>query len=264
MLEGISGNFAKDILTDVLPFVIGIFTGFLFSVAIRICISPLIFRFPRIAPMKFYICYLAMFVALLSVELLWAEHIGTMILMPILPVIAICGIYIALYWGIRAYGRYQDHGSIWKERESEEEGREQSPKFMLEFGNTLVKRFYRINSRRARRGKAAWTSEEYMEHLICKDERDAAVWRVMAALYTVIIAVPVALSLYYEGVLDAMILGGVLVAIEVPIYSLCRKASRLGVRCRKKIMQECSARGMDLLEYVANLREQMQKNQKTY
>lgn len=183
-----------------------------------------------------------------------AEHMKTMILLPILLIIVICGFYIVFYWGVRAYRGYQDHGSIWKEREKEE-GLEQSPKFMLEFGDTLVKRFYKISRRRVRRGKEAWMPEEYMEHLIRKDERDAVVWRMMAVFYVLIVIVPIGMSLLNEGVVDALILGGVLVAIEVPIYLACRKASRLGVRCRRKIMEECSLRGEDLLEYMAYLRE---------
>lgn len=251
--QGLSWTFCYQ--TDILPYVVGISTGWLFSAAIRICIKPLIFRFPRIAPMKFYISYLVMFAVLVFVAVQWEEHMQASVLIPILPVIVICGIYIALYWGVRAYRRYQNHGSIRKERDKEE-GWEHSSKFMLEIGDTLVKRFHRINRRRVRRGKEAWTPEEYMEQISRKDGRDAVVWRVMAVFYVLIMAVPIAMSLLNEGLEDALILGAVLVAIEVPIYMLCRKASGFGVRCRKKIMEECSSRGEDLLEYMAYLREQ--------
>ncbi len=34
-------------------------------------------------------------------------------LIPILPVIVVCAIYIAIYWVVRARKRYGENGSIW-------------------------------------------------------------------------------------------------------------------------------------------------------
>lgn len=242
--------------TDILPYVIGISWGLLFSVVARFCMSPLVFRFPKIAPIKFYVSYLVMFVATVFVVVAWEDTIKATIMIPILPVIAVCGAYIAAYWVIRAYGRYQEYGSIRRKKEQDDIRQEDSPKFLLELGESLIKKFHRKNRRRVRRGKEEWTPEEFMDYLSRQDAKEIMVWRIMAVFYAAIVVVPVAGSIIYDGIEDALILGAVLVAILVPIYQLCKKISAFGVRCRKKIMQECRSRGENLLQYVAYLREQ--------
>lgn len=251
--QGFSWGFYYQ--TDILPYVIGISCGLVFSVIARFCMSPLIFHFPKIAPIKYYISYLVMFVAAVFVVVAWEDTITATIMIPIMPVIAVCAVYIAFYWGIRARGRYRDYGSIRKEKEQEEIRQEDSPKFLLELGESLVKKFHRKNRRRVRRGKEEWTPEEFMDYLRRQDAKEIMVWRIMAVFYAAIVAVPVAGSIIYDGIEDALILGAVLVAILVPIYRLCKKISAFGVRCRKKIMQESRSRGENLLEYVAYLRE---------
>jgi len=242
--------------TDILPYVIGILSGLLFSVVVRLCMSPLIFRIPKLALIKFYCSYLVLFVAVASIACVWENTVKAAILIPILPVIAACGFYIAVYWGIRAHRRCREYGSIWKEKEQEKIRYEDSPKFLLELCESLIKKFNRKNRRRVRRGEEEWTAEEFMDYLSRRDAKETVVWRIMAGFYAAIAVIPVVVSVIYDGITDALILGAILAAVLIPIYGLCRKMSDFGVRCRKRIMQECQSRGENLLEYVKYLREQ--------
>lgn len=253
--QGIDKGLAEGILyrTDILPFVIGLAIGQLFFGAAGFIVSRLMFRFPKIAPMKFYISIIIMFVVAVSVVSFWGDDIELTVLIPIVLIIAVCAAYIAVYWGVRAYRRYCDHGSIFKEREKIRH--EDSEGFILETGESLIKKFYRKNKRRKRRGKAEWTIWEYMEYLCRQDAKEVWKWHLMALFYVVVVAVPVIHTLLIEGMMDALILAGILVVIEIPIYFSCKKLSDFGVRCRKKLMQECQAHAMDLIEYVAYLRE---------
>ena len=125
----------------------------------------------------------------------------------------------------------------------------------MEVGESLIKKFYRKNKRRKRRGKAEWTIWEYMDYLCRQDAKEVWKWYLMALFYVVVVAIPVIHTLLIEGMMDALILAAILVVIEIPIYFSCKKISDFGVRCRKKLMQECQAHAMDLIEYVAYLRD---------
>lgn len=246
--------------TDILPYMTGLVLGLLFSAVIGFLMSRLIFRFPKIGSVKIYIGILIIFLVAMAVWELWEDTIKTTVFIPIIPVIAVSGVYIAAYWGIRAYRRYCRHGSIFKEKVKIK--REDSESFLLEIGESLIKKFYRKNKRRKRRGKAEWTIWEYMDYLCRQDAKEVWKWHLMALFYVVVVAVPVIHTLLIEGMMDALILAAILLVIEIPIYFSCKKLSDFGVRCRKKLMQECQAHAMDLIEYVAYLREKTSEEER--
>ena len=241
--------------TDILPYMTGLVMGLLFSAVMGLLMGRLIFRFPKISSMRIYICILTTFLVAMAVGKLWEDTIKTTVFIPIIPVIAVSGIYIAAYWGIRAYRRYCRHGSIFKEKIKIR--REDSESFILEIGESLIKKYYRKNKRRKRREMAEWTIWEYMDYLCRQDAKEVWKWHLMALFCVVVGAVPVIETFVVEGMMDALILAAILVVIEIPIYFSCKKLSDFGVRCRKKLMQECQAHAMDLIEYVAYLREKM-------
>lgn len=249
---------------DIFPYIVGLFVGAIFSELTGVLLGSVIFRFPRIAPMKYYIGIIITFVVMILVAVFWVVKIQIDVLIPVVPMIGICMAYVVVYWGNRAYKRYCHHGSIRKEKK--EEGfdtflsQKDSEELLQEAGASLLKRYHIKNKRRKRQGKESWTIQEYMAYLSAQEAKEKVVWRVLAVLYFVIIIVPVGISLVYESIFEALIVGIILSVIVIPIYFLLKKLSSYGAGMRNRLIKECNDRGITLLEYVKNAGGKQEEN----
>lgn len=102
--------------TDMLPYIAGLLVGAFCSILTGVFLRSLFFRFPGIAPVKYYLGIIIAFVVMIFAAVFWTEKFQIEVLFPVAPMIGISMAYVVVYWGIRAYKRYCRHGSIRKEK----------------------------------------------------------------------------------------------------------------------------------------------------
>lgn len=239
---------------DISGYVGGILVGVMVGVLCNVCIRPFMFRWKWLTSGRFTV-----FVVMITVGMIVGGVIltdGHTIELPLFGILLVSGIYIFSYIVVRSIWRYRRYGSIRKEKSAAKTGgfRQLAGKVAEEQPKELVRRFYKKNEKRQKKGKEQMTPEEYMGQLRRENIRarkgDGIAFAV-TLLVVIGFIIQVALT---STVMDTLIFIVVIAVAEIPAMALFRFAYR-STRARERLIGECDRRGITILEYVREREE---------
>lgn len=241
-----------DMKTDIGPYLLGIFIGFVIISVLAAAIKPLIFKVKWLSLAKvqgFMILILvagAVFISLSDVEL--------SLEVPLWLVLFISGAYIAVYHSVNAYFNYQKYGKLRKPKDETKVSfwGQISEDIERELPGELKKRFEKKNKKLAKKGKPLMTPVEYMEELR-KEVKWESKGNYVGAVLVFFFCLGISSSeMINSSVIDGCILFVILMVVEIPIWIWFTEGAK-GKGYKFKVLEKCDKLGITVIEYADGL-----------
>lgn len=248
--------------SDIMPFVCGIGAGLILCLVFKYCLEPLIFKTRKIKPILYYFIIIALFAGAVLLSLIAGSK--TEIEINNLTLLWISGPYVVLYLLIRSIWRYKKFGTIRKPGKTREEKKIQKEFndeiFVETLANSsasgMAKRFCRLARRNEKKGKGAYTFEQFAAKIRKEESKQDKLDFIMAIVFLAIVLVPAISEMINNTIVDGLIFGGILGVIEFFIYRFFKKTNGQSSRARLRVLEECERQGIGIVEYAKQIEEE--------
>ncbi len=242
--------------TDASGWLFGYAWGILVSVIIGVLLRPFVFRSKKLSP------------NILAIATLIIVFGGIFCLADLMPVVElpvwievfVSGGYLLLYYVVRGFLNYRNHGSI-KSQEvvskisfwgKVDEG------IIQDLPKIHKKRFEKKNEKLAKKNKPLISEAEYMESFrkeVAIDKKGNFVSTIVLAIFVVVVGV---VQMAHSGLVDGGLFLIFLLLIEIPILKWCWSGYKKNPR--EIVLKRCEELGMNIIEYARGLEEGIIKN----
>ncbi len=237
--------------TDASGWLFGYAWGILVSVIIGVLLRPFVFRSKKLSP---NILAIATLIIGFGGIFCFAD-LMPMIEMPVWVELLVSGGYLLLYYVVRGFLNYRNHGSI-KSQEivskisfwgKVDEG------IIQDLPKIHKKRFEKKNEKLAKKNKPLISEERYMEEFRKEVVIDKKVSLVSTIIIIVFLAVVVVSQMFQSGIADGALLLTLLFFIEIPIIKWTWKGYKNSPR--EIVLNRCEELGIGIVEYARKLEE---------
>ena len=235
--------------TDISWFIVGIICGIIIT-TIGYVISNNMLKKKKVKVNVIYGIIIALFV--LSCIVLYNVVDKFQIQIKSYVSIIISFVYIVIYIVVRSIYRYKKTGSIHREKSPESEYGKPSISGEIEktLPDEMVKKFYKMNKKNAKKGKPEITSEEYMELIRKETDKLAGEPKKIAVMYVGICVIFTAIIAIDSTFPDILIFVAIISVIEFLIWYMLAKANRAVVNARRRLINKCDELGVNIIEYA--------------
>ncbi len=237
--------------TDASGWLFGYAWGILVSVIIGVLLRPFVFRSKKLSP------------NILAIATLIIVFGGIFCLADLMPVVElpvwievfVSGGYLLLYYAVRAFLNYRNHGSI-KSQEvvskisfwgKVDEG------IIQDLPKVHKKRFEKKNQKLAKKNKPLITEEEYMDEFRKEVEMDKKMSLVSTISLIIFVAVVGVSQMFQSGIADGILFILLLILIEIPIIKWTWQGYKNSPR--EIVLTRCEELGIGIVEYARKLEE---------
>ena len=99
-------------LTNLFPYIGGIMISLIYEIVCRFLVLPNMFKSKKIKPMTLNMISLFGLAAMIVSYIIFAAHVNVRIMISVIPLIALCGAYILVFFVVRSAIRYRNCGTI--------------------------------------------------------------------------------------------------------------------------------------------------------
>lgn len=244
---------------DISPF----FTGILFGIVTIFFYQGLkkfIFKSKKIKPLLFYFIILLEFIVGVVISVWVSSFYQVEVSNKVLISMSVG--YVVVYLLVRSIWRYLKFGTIRKETKEASKHRKDEKRQMKSFNkelsddstykimvNGMAKRYARLQR------KKEMTFPEFAAKIRKEDKQTRKLNVIILFVYVAIIIVPAVLEMINNNIFEGFILGLILAAVEIPIYRFFIKTGNKNCDISVQIIEDCEKKGLDLIEYAKELKE---------
>lgn len=247
-------NFGLDTKQNISIYILGIILGVGFIFFSTHLFKPLIFKSKKIKPVFLSFLILILFAGGVTLMTFISDYIIFEVKTSFLVTVSLA--YILIYLFIRSLYRYHKFGTIRKESKevtkSKKELKKQMKAFNKEVSNVsmkktmakaLAKRFETLQK------KKQLTFPEFADKVRREQKQSKIVDLLLLIFFIAIILTPTILEIIHSNLLEGLIFGAILTAVEVPIYLFFTKTADKNYEYMVEVLETCEKEGIDLMEY---------------
>ena len=250
--------------SDITPYLLSLLAGGIVSVISGLLLYPVIIKKKKVNSTAYSFIMLLLLMAMIVAGAIWCE--SKSIVLPLLPILVICGIYIVIYILVRACLRYRETGSVRRQKDSfrkykkqvEEEAKNE--KLMAIYAHAQADRYDRLNRKLIRKGKEPLKPEGFMEKLQEEQKKQYQLGWLIDALLAAFMLGMILFIAQDSTLVDTIIFSAIMVVIYI-VYLKWLK-NMFGGNVDKLLLEECDRQGVTVVEYDSkkNIYSEEEKN----
>jgi len=252
------GKTVTEMKVDIIPILVGAGIGLILLVLYKFATKNMVFKNDKIKPMFYYVFTLVFIVAgVFAVNSLLDDYAVSL---PLLPVLIVSGIYVLLYYGIRAIVRYKTTGRISKlSKEDKAERKEFDDEVAFRAGvkqsaETMAERYTKLRDKKAKKG-IEYTYKEFTKVIVDEAKHSGITKFIIILICVACVVISTVKSFMSEGIMVAATLFGMLGIIQFFVARFMLKILDQVYRENLHVLKECEERGIDVIEYDKLLKE---------
>ena len=261
--EKAAGFFSAD--TNIMPWLFGIGTGLLLSLAGMFVISPLSHRFRKVKNESWSFMFLVMFAALIIGSVTLGGKLGLELTVPAAPVIVASGGYAFVYLVIRSLWRYTQYGTVFDEQKRMRKKAYSAKKLLKngDFGRDVEKKVIEMWQKRCDMyiKKGRYTAETCVEKFKKDEKMNDITGMVFNAAMLLIWLVSVIFEARGDDLVGTLIYAAIIGVLLFLWAKFVNNAMNSGAVLRKRLISGCGESGMTMPEYLAKRYDELNKTE---
>ena len=253
-------HFGLDTKQNISIYILGIILGLGVLFFSSYFFKPLIFKSKKIKPVFLSFLILILFAGGVILMTFVSDYIIFEVKTSFLIVLSLS--YVLIYLFLRSLYRYHKFGTIRKDSKevikSKKELKKQMKFFNKEVSHAsmkktiakaLAKRFETLQK------KKQLTFSEFADKIRREQKQSKIVDLLLLLFFIAIILAPTIMEIIHSNLLEGLIFGTILTAVEVPIYLFFTKTTDKNYDYMVEILESCEKENIDLLEYQKFIQE---------